>query len=159
MDRLPTPSAIHLSALYLSPCLPSPPELSIDVLPHHVEIRHIPGGHAGNRRVAAEGGGGVGLVDPGIGCCGEQRLQALIDAQNIRNPFQRVLAQGAHGAALPAPQGGAAMEAQQVHLLSLSQVPGRGDAEKCPQGGAGQFLSLGGGHHHSHPLRLVPRAA
>src|SRR5512132_3557740 len=64
----------------------------IEVLPHDIQVGHIPRKHPFERGLAAENRGGVGLAHPRIRrrSVGEQDLQRLVDAEDIRHPLQRI---------------------------------------------------------------------
>src|SRR5207247_9906525 len=64
----------------------------IEVLPHDVKVGDISRKHPFQRRLAAKDRGSVWLAHPGIRGrrVGKQNLQRLVNAEDVRDPLQRV---------------------------------------------------------------------
>jgi hypothetical protein len=84
------------------------------------QVAQVSRQHALQRRLAAEGRGAVGLADPFVGrlLVRQEDLQRFVDAQDVRNAFQRVARQGRRFRRLaPAEPGGPGRLAEQAKLL------------------------------------------
>src|SRR5437773_1192814 len=64
----------------------------IEILSHDVKVGDISGKHPFQRRLAAKDRGSIRLAHPGIGgrVIGKQNLQGLVDAEDVRDPLQRI---------------------------------------------------------------------
>src|SRR5579872_7564769 len=120
---------------FLTGSLGPSPALCVEILAYDEEVGDIAGQHALECAATVKNQGFVRFANPGIGGTriGKENLERLIDAEHVRNPFQRVARQRSRRGFAPTVKRGCGGQAEQAHLLVCSEAPEFCDFEECQQ--------------------------
>src|SRR2546425_1310341 len=116
----------------------------IEVLSHDVKVGDISRKHAFQRRLAAKDRGSVRLAHPGIRGrgVGKQNLQRLVNAENVRDPLQRVASDLSMTRLLPKKKSRTWRAAEERARFVAGELPFIGDAKEGAQGRTRQAIGL-----------------
>src|SRR6185437_6735890 len=119
--------------------------LAIEIRADEEQPRHA-AQHQLERRPPAKQRRIVGTVDPSRRKLRRQQdLQTLVDAEDVRQPLDRIRRQRRRRRLLPAKEGRARGESEQRHLLRAVEAPFVGDAEEGGESGPRDLRGGGGG--------------